>query len=124
MINRSGNAVIIAPVVKIVILADLIFTTPSIILQPITGIWLAHFAGFKIFSGWLLYAWILYFIAAICWLPAVWIQLEMQKMAMQAVLEKRDLPPRYWRLEKVWAALGVPAFGAMIAIYFLMVSKF
>ena len=33
------------------------------------------------------------------------------------------LPDRYFRFFRIWAALGVPAFRAMVAIVALMVFK-
>jgi uncharacterized membrane protein len=33
------------------------------------------------------------------------------------------LPPSYHRLFRLWFALGWPAFGAVVAIYALMLAK-
>ena len=59
-----------------------------------------------------------------CWLPVVWLQLEMAKMARVAhAAGSTALPDRYWRFSMRWEWLGYPAFPAMIAVYFLMVFK-
>ena len=59
-----------------------------------------------------------------CWLPVVWLQYEMAKMAAQAHSGgAAALPARYWRFAAWWERLGYPAFLAMVAVYFLMVLK-
>ena len=40
-------------VVRRVVLADWLFTTPAVILQPATGVYLAYLAGFPFSSKWL-----------------------------------------------------------------------
>jgi len=47
----------------------------------------------------------------------------MRDMAQQAVREQRELPPQYFRYLKVWTALGVPAFFALVIVFYLMVAK-
>jgi uncharacterized membrane protein len=32
-------------------------------------------------------------------------------------------PARYWRYERVWVILGIPAFAALFVVFFLMVAK-
>ncbi len=55
------------------VLADYLFTAPAAVLQPVTGAWLVWNDGFEWTDGWLLATYILYAIAAGCWLPVVWI---------------------------------------------------
>jgi uncharacterized membrane protein len=33
------------------------------------------------------------------------------------------LPPQYWRYFRIWVTLGVPAFIAFVAIFWLMAAK-
>lgn len=67
---------------------------------------------------------LLYVLAGACWLPVVWLQLELTKMARIAHQNQlTELPSRYWQFAKSWERLGYPAFVAMIGIYLLMVIK-
>lgn len=121
--NRSGDVRAIAIVTRRVVIADWLFTTPTAIVQPLTGFYLMHLAGMPWTSGWILWSLVLYAIAGACWLPVVWIQIRMAEMAERAARSGESLPPRFWRYHRVWTALGWPAFIAFIAIFFLMVVK-
>ena len=120
--NRTQNVQVIASVTKQVVLADWIFTTPTVIFQPLSGAWLAQAAGYS-WSGWIGWSLALYAIAGACWLPVVWLQLRMRDMARASNLAHQDLPQRYWRYAQLWFWLGVPAFSAIVAVFFLMVFK-
>ncbi|MDQ6979133.1 MAG: DUF2269 family protein, partial [Mariprofundaceae bacterium] len=74
-------------------------------------------------EAWLWLTVLLYIAAGLCWLPVVWIQIKMRNMAAHAISTDSVLPPAYWQLEKIWCALGIPAFFAMMVIYWLMVSR-
>jgi len=47
----------------------------------------------------------------------------MRDMAAAAATADRPLPPRYWRLLRIWVSLGLVAFGALVAVFYLMVAK-
>ena len=106
-----------------VVVADWVFTTTAIIVQPITGLWLAHLAGYPLGSAWIAWSIALYFVAGACWLPVVWLQLRMRDMARAAVEEGTALPERYHAFMRVWVALGIPAFLALVVVFYLMVAK-
>lgn len=120
--NRTRDAHIIASVAKQVVLADWLFTTPTVMFQPLSGAWLIYTAD-QPWSGWVVYSLGLYLLAAVCWLPVVWLQLRMRDIALNASISKRILPVQYWRYARIWFWLGVPAFSALIGIFFLMVLK-
>jgi uncharacterized membrane protein len=124
MADRSGNVTHIAIVNKHVVLADWLFTTPTIIIQPITGIWMLYLINIPLTTAWVALSLALYAIAGLCWLPVVWLQIRMQKLAQQAALQNTDLDNQYWRYARIWFVLGIPAFIAMVAIVLLMVMKF
>lgn len=109
--------------VRTVVIADWIFTTPAVIVQPLTGAWLIHLAGFAWSSRWIAWSLALYVLAGACWLPVVWMQLRMREMARRAVEEGTALPQRYFRWLRAWVALGIPAFLALVAVFYLMVAK-
>lgn len=46
--NRSRNVAALAVVTRLVVRADWWFTTPTAILQPVTGLALAHLAGWPL----------------------------------------------------------------------------
>ncbi|MCU7372357.1 DUF2269 domain-containing protein [Paucibacter sp. O1-1] len=121
--NRSGSVAAQAVVTRLVVRADWCFTTPAAIFQPLSGLWLAHLAGWPWSTPWLALALGLYLLAGACWLPVVWLQLRMAEMATAAVRAATPLPPLYWRYARRWEALGYPAFVAMLAVFYLMVAK-
>ena len=121
--NRSRDVRAIAIVTRRVVWADWLFTTPTAIIQPVTGLYLVHLAGMPLTLTWIAGSLALFVLAGACWLPVVWIQIRMAEMAEKAVKEGTDLPPRFWRYHNIWTALGFPAFFAFIAIFYLMVAK-
>jgi uncharacterized membrane protein len=121
--HRTGNPVVIAGVARIVVIADFLFTASAVVLQPVTGIALAHIGGFPIVSGWIAWAVLLYVLTGVFWLPVVWMQVRMRDLAAEAAACDRPLPPAYHRLFRRWFLLGFPAFSAVLAIFWLMISK-
>ena len=120
--NRSGDAHVCAAVTRQVVRADYLFTLPTIIFQPLSGAWLAHAAGYP-WSGWLGLTLALYGVAGICWLPVVWLQWRMRDLAADADQRGLPLPSGYRHYARIWLGLGVPAFLALTAVFFLMVLK-
>ena len=124
MADRSGDLRHIAITNRQVVLADWIFTTPTVLIQPLTGLWLAELAGWPLSTGWIAVSLGLYALAALCWLPVVWLQIRMRRLSEQALAgDDECLDPLYERYQRVWFALGVPAFLSMLAIVWLMVHK-
>lgn len=123
VVNRTRNVKAIAVVSRRVVLADWLFTTPTAIIQPATGFYLMHLAGMPLSMGWIAWSIALFVLAGACWLPVVWIQIQMARLAEEAARDDTPLPPLFWRYHHIWTALGVPAFIAFIAIFFLMVVK-
>lgn len=121
--DRSKSLPAIAVTNRHVVLADWLFTTPSVIAQPITGIWMAHLAGWPLDSLWIWLSTALYLLAGACWLPVVWLQIRMRDETEDAFIANRQLDARYWRDARLWFWLGVPAFIAIVAVVFLMVHK-
>lgn len=121
--NRSGSLAAQAVVSRLVVRADWWFTTPAVIFQPLSGLWLAYQAGWPWTAPWLMLSLGLYAIAGMCWLPVVVMQINMAKMADHAHSQNTPLPDAYWRKSKQWETLGYPAFIAMLVVYFLMVYK-
>lgn len=121
--DRSGDVRAIRIAAERTVLADWLFTTPAVIAQPVSGIALAHLAGYPIFTGWIFYAAYLYALAGCCWLPVVWLQIRMRAIARAADGANTPLPPLYRAYARIWFWLGVPAFLALLIVYWLMVAK-
>lgn len=123
MADRSGNLAHIAVTNRHVVLADWLFTTPTVIFQPLSGLWLLHLLNIPLQTPWVLASLLLYALAGACWLPVVCLQIRMRDLASQAIADGTALPASYWRMARTWFWLGLPAFTAMIAVVALMVSK-
>lgn len=121
--SRTRDVRVIAVVVRYVVIADWAFTTPTVILQPLTGLWLMHLAGFPLDTPWIVVSFALYLLAGAAWLPVVWMQIRMRDMAVVAARDSTGLPARYWRFLRAWVALGVVAFLALVVVFYLMVAK-
>ena len=121
--NRSGSVPAQAVVSRLVVRADWWFTTPTVILQPVTGFALAHMAGWPLSTPWLAVSLGLFVFAGLCWLPVVWLQIRMAAMAGQAHQDAKPLPSLYARYQRYWEWLGYPAFVAMVIVVWLMVNK-
>lgn len=123
MADRSGNVAHIAVTNRHVVLADWIFTTPTVIFQPLSGLWMVYLLDLPLTTPWIAASLFLYVLAGVCWLPVVWLQLHMQKIAAHAATHKSPLPASYWQMARWWFWLGIPAFTAMVLVVALMVFK-
>jgi uncharacterized membrane protein len=122
-VDRSGNISAIRVVSERVVLADWPFTTPAIVVQPVTGFMLANRMGYSLDHGWLLYALCLYGVAGVCWIPVVGLQIRMRNLARSAERDGTPLDAEYWRLARRWFWLGLPAFASVVMVFWLMVWK-
>jgi len=123
MSDRSGNLEVIVHTNKMVVLADWLFTTPSVLLQPITGLMLANLMGYSFDELWLLLSVTLYIFSTLLWLVAVWLQIKMKKMALSAVEQKVNLGEAYAKLVNYWIWLGVFSAFSMGTVFYLMIYK-
>lgn len=119
MTYRSDNMAAIAETSRIVVLADFVFTTPAVIIQLLTGLYLLDHLGVAWTSTWSLSVLGLYAFVGVCWLPVVWLQLWFRKRSPQL-----QSPDAQYRLRmKVWTLLGSLAFPTVIVLYVFMVYK-
>jgi len=121
--NRSGDVAALAVVTRLAVRADAWFTAPAVVVQPLTGLWLAHLAGWPLATPWIAIATGLYLFAGACWLPVLWLQVRMAHMAAEAHRDRAPLPNAYRIHTLWWERLGYPAFVAMLVIYYLMIAK-
>jgi uncharacterized membrane protein len=123
MAHRTSDAATIAQTARIVVIADALFTATAVIVQPLSGALLAWSIGYSLWEPWIAVSLALYVVVGLCWLPVVWIQIELRNLAFAATRDRAPLPPRYHWLFRIWLALGWPAFLGVIAIFALMVWK-
>ena len=122
MAHRTRDPRVIAKVAGIVVLADFIFTLTAGIVQPVTGGLLMMMMELT-FAPWIITALGLFVFVGVCWVPVVFIQMRMKRLAEQAVAGGTELPAEYDRLYRIWFILGWPAFTAMIGIFYLMLAQ-
>jgi uncharacterized membrane protein len=101
-----------------VVVADWLFTTPAVVIQLATGLWLTHRLGIPYDSLWFVLVIGLFCLVGACWLPVVWIQIRVRDL-----LAKGAGIDAYRPLMRVWIALGVPAFVAVLVLFGLMVYR-
>lgn len=120
---RTGEARTVAAVTRIVVVADLLFTAAAVVIQPLTGLALARVVGWPLTEGWILLSLALYVLTGALWLPVVVIQLRLRDMAAAAVAADSGLSSEFMSLYRVWFAMGVAAFLAVLAIVWLMLAR-
>jgi uncharacterized membrane protein len=123
MAHLSKNADFIARTGAVVVIADTIFTLSAVIAQPITGMELMIVQSISVREHWILAALALYVLAGLFWIPVVFMQVEMRDLARAAADKGEPLPPRYFALFRRWFIFGIPGFGSVMAILWLMIAK-
>ncbi|RWK08568.1 DUF2269 domain-containing protein [Mesorhizobium sp.] len=123
MAQRTGRPDVVAHVAGTVVIADAIFTATAVVAQPITGALLAREMGWPLSQGWIVLSLLLYAVAGAFWLPVVWIQMRIRDLARKAAREQAPLPDEEKHLFRIWFACGFPAFGAVLAILWLMATR-
>lgn len=121
--HRTRDSGTVAATARMVVLADFVFTTPAVVVQPLSGIALMLLQGHDPAAPWLLAAYALYLLIGACWLPVVAIQMRIRRVAETAAAAGEALPRTYHRLFRLWFVLGWPAFAGVIAIYWLMITR-
>ncbi len=123
MAHRTGQAATVAAVARIVVIADFLFTATAVAAQPITGMLLAGWLGLPLSQGWIALSILLYLLIGAFWIPVVFMQSRMRDLAAAAARAGKPLPAEYHRLYRLWFAFGFPAFAAVLAIIWLMLTK-
>jgi len=122
IVDRSGHVGAIRIMSERVVVADWIFTSVAVVVQPLSGFALVRWAEFPM-QGWIIYALVLYVLIGICWLPVVRLQMQMRDLARRADDADQPLPELYWRYCRRWFWLGVPAFAMLLIVFWLMLFK-
>ncbi len=103
---------------KRVVVADWLFTTPAVIIQFTTGLYLTHRLAIPFDSMWFVSVTALFILIGCCWLPVVWLQVKIRERITQGSRIEDVHHLMTW-----WVGLGVVAFFLILVIFFLMVFK-
>lgn len=117
------NARTVAAISGYVVVADWLFTATTAVLQPLTGWAMVRTMQLPWSTPWLAWSVGLYLLAIACWLPVVWIQMRLRDESRLCAEAGVALSRAYWRHFTAWVALGMVAFVAFLAIFWLMVGK-
>jgi len=123
MANRSKDLAGMHFATRHVVIADWLFTAPSVVIQLVSGLELMHLGGHSLSDRWVMWGLILYFFAGACWLPVVWMQIRMRDMTVAALQNNTEVPHLYWIFNRWWTILGSLAFPAVAVVFWLMVTK-
>ncbi len=121
--HLRGDTRVIAQTARTVVIADLLFTAPAVIVQLVTGLWLMHRLGLTFEQFWLRAALILYLTVGACWLPVLVLQWRARNIAQVCDERNQPLTAEYHRVMRWWFWLGWPAFLSVMLIFWLMVRK-
>jgi uncharacterized membrane protein len=123
MAHRSRDPAFIARTAATVVVADMLFTPGAVVLQPVTGGSLMALSGATLAERWLVTSLLLYAVAGLFWIPVIFTQIEMRDLALAAVAQSAPLPPRYFAPFRRWFVFGIPGFGSVMIILWLMIAK-
>jgi len=121
--DRSNDLATVARVSKNVVIADWLFTTPAVIIQPLTGYGMLMSSGWSLDTSWVIVSLVLYGFIGLCWLPVVWIQIQVSRRSNRALVTTATFDYPHRRLMKYWYVLGWLAFFSILVIFYLMVFK-
>ena len=123
MAHLSGQAAFIARTAGVVVIADMLFTLSAVLLHPISGGTLMWLSSTSLSERWLTTSLVLYALAGLFWVPVIFMQIELRDLARAADADAQPLPPRYFTVFRRWFICGIPGFGSVMAILWLMIAK-
>ena len=123
MAHRSGDPAFIARTAATVVIADMLFTLTAVILQPVSGGVLMTISDTALSERWLTTSLVLYAVAGLFWVPVIFMQIEMRDLARAAAAQQESLPLRYFVLFRRWFLFGIPGFGSVMTILWLMIAR-
>ncbi len=109
-------------VLRLTVNADDWFTTPAVVFQVVSGVVLMRLLGWAWISEWSIAVYSLFVLTGACWVPVVELQRRLSVEAARAP-SIEALPAKFHRWFGWWFVLGIPAFTAVIILFYLMVAK-
>lgn len=116
--HLSNNEEAMVVTTRNVVMADWLFTTPAVVIQLLSGLWLTDKLGIAFDSVWFVTVISLFVFVGACWIPVVRIQLRIRDLIAAGAGRES-----YRKLMRTWIVLGVLAFSSVIILFYLMVSK-
>lgn len=122
--DMSGDIKLSAHAQRATIIADWLFTLPSILLILIGGYGMAYVGGMDLLgTPWLVLSQVLFVIPGIIWL-AVLVPLQIrQSRSVQRTLKSGDADPNYGRDSRIWLIWGIIATVPLVAAIYVMIAK-
>jgi uncharacterized membrane protein len=119
---REGDIALIRGVLRLTVLADTVFTAVAAAVQPVTGYLLWRMTGGEWPDRWLAWVLVLYVFVGVCWLPVVWLQVQLRNAAIAAG-DVSQLDARFHGRFRTWFLLGIPAFLGVMGLFGLMLTR-
>lgn len=120
--NRQSDIQVIINTAKHIIFVGVLLTGVSGVIQFITGLLLVFFKDISPVSFWIIGSAVGYFVAAICWVFSVYLQMRCRDLACEALAKQTPLSDQYQRCYKMWCLLSIPAFVALLCVLYWMVN--
>jgi len=121
--DRSGDPAVIGDVARNLLVAELVFTTPAVLVQLVTGLALAEASGLTLATPWLAAGLGLFTLVGLAWVPLLGLQVRIARIARDHAGAAGSLPVALRRPMRLWHVLEWPVFAAVIAIFWLMVFR-
>lgn len=106
-----------------VLRSDAILAAPAAVFQLVSGALLVQRLGVPWSTPWVAWSLALYFLSGACWVPVLWMEVRMRRLARAAHAGGGPLPRSYLTSFAWWAAFGAVGFAAIGAVFWLMVVK-
>jgi uncharacterized membrane protein len=120
--HRSGNTAVVALTAQFVVSAEKMLVAPALVLQAVSGLPLAWAIGLSPFAEfWIDVSLVLFAAMLLCWLGALWSEIQIRDLSRQAALNAVPLPAAYRSLFRRWSRFAVPLLIGVVAIYALMI---
>ncbi len=119
---RTGSIETLRSIMRLTVIADACLTAPAVAFQAASGVALMAIYRWPFDSPWAIAVGSLFVFAGVCWLPVLWMQVRLHRVSRESGAIAA-LPPSFHAMFRAWVVLGVLAFAAVIAIYWLMVAK-
>lgn len=120
--DRTRNAAVIGFSQRLVTLTDIAFTATGVVLLAVTGpVMAARLGGMEI--PWVAWGAGLFAAAGLVWVAVLIPVQTMQARLARGFAHGGDIPPRYWRLARIWMIGGSLATVLPLAALAVMVMK-
>jgi uncharacterized membrane protein len=119
---RTDEIGTLRTMLRLTVIADACLTAPAVVIQAVSGVALMRLLDWPLISPWSVAVWTLFVFVGACWLPVVAIQVLLKREVEHAT-SMRALSVYFRRRFRIWFALGIPAFAAVVILFYLMVAK-